>query len=89
MRDILCCAFSASVQCGNELLYQAVAPVVEQTEVISSSMTLESQESNGQQALSEQNTKYPAEEYFEDNFKENAADKEQQGYDLIKQELAQ
>lgn len=34
-------------------------------------------------------TKYPAEEYFEDNFKENAADKEQQGYDLIKQELAQ
>lgn len=34
-------------------------------------------------------TKYPAKEYFEDNFKENAADKEQQGYDLIKQELAQ
>ncbi|MEK3785444.1 hypothetical protein [Paenibacillus sp. FSL K6-1230] len=34
-------------------------------------------------------TKYPAKEYFEDHFKENAVDKEQQGYDLIKQELAQ
>ncbi|MNJ67181.1 hypothetical protein D3C77_633330 [compost metagenome] len=34
-------------------------------------------------------TKHPAKAYFEENFKEDRTQKQQMGYDLIKEELAQ